>query len=70
MDDPRYSMGLLDMSEAARFPGIPRLKLRRWAFGYAHGDPLLHVVDAEGRREAQVTFIVMTGDHGNSLTGR
>jgi hypothetical protein len=47
MDDPRFSTGLLDVSDAARFLGIPRPTLRR-AFGYAHGDPLLHVVDPEG----------------------
>jgi hypothetical protein len=58
MDDPRFSTGLLDVSDAARFLGIPRPTLRR-AFGYAHGDPLLHVVDPGGRREAQVTFIAM-----------
>ena len=63
MDDPRFSTGLLDVSDAARFLGIPRPTLRRWAFGYAHGDPLLHVVDAEGRREAQVTFIAMAEAH-------
>jgi uncharacterized protein (DUF433 family) len=63
MDDPRFSTGLLDVSDAARFLGIPRPTLRRWAFGYAHGDPLLHVVDAAGRREAQVTFIAMAEAH-------
>ena len=63
MDDPRFSTGLLDVSDAARFLGIPRPTLRRWAFGYAHGDPLLHVVDLEGRREAQVTFIAMAEAH-------
>jgi uncharacterized protein (DUF433 family) len=63
MDDPRFSTGLLDVSDAARFLGIPRPTLRRWAFGYAYGDPLLHVVDVEGRREAQVTFIAMAEAH-------
>ena len=63
MDDPRFSTGVLDVSDAARFLGIPRPTLRRWAFGYAHGDPLLHVVDAGGRREAQVTFIAMAEAH-------
>jgi uncharacterized protein (DUF433 family) len=62
-DDPRFSTGLLDVSDAARFLGIPRPTLRRWAFGYAYGDPLLHVVDAGGRREAQVTFIAMAEAH-------
>jgi uncharacterized protein (DUF433 family) len=63
MDDPRFSTGLLDVSDAARFLGIPRPTLRRWAFGYAHGDPLLHVVDSAGHREAQVTFIAMAEAH-------
>ena len=63
MDDSRFSTGVLDVSDAARFLGIPRPTLRRWAFGYAHGDALLHVVDAGGRREAQVTFIAMAEAH-------
>jgi uncharacterized protein (DUF433 family) len=63
MDDPRFSTGLLDVSDAARFLGIPRSTLRRWAFGYAHGDSLLHVVDVAGRREAQITFIAMAEAH-------
>jgi len=63
MDDPRFSTGLLDVSDAGRFLGIPRSTLRRWAFGYAHGGPLLHVVDVAGRGEAQVTFIAMAEAH-------
>jgi uncharacterized protein (DUF433 family) len=63
MDDPRFSTGLLDVSDAARFLGIPRPTLRRWAFGYTDGNPLLHVVDVGGRREAQVTFIAMAEAH-------
>ena len=63
MDDSRFSTGVLDVSDAARFLGIPRPTLRRWAFSYAHGDALLHVVDAGGRREAQVTFIAMAEAH-------
>lgn len=63
MDDPRFATGLLDVSDAARFLGIPRSTLRRWAYGYASGAPLLHVVDVEGHREAQVTFIAMAEAH-------
>jgi uncharacterized protein (DUF433 family) len=59
MDDLRFTTGLLDVSDAARFLGIPRPTLRRWAYGYAHGDPLLHVADIAGRREAQVPFIAV-----------
>lgn len=63
MDDPRFNTGLLDVSDAARFLGIPRSTLRRWAHGYAHGAPLLHVIDVAGRREAQVTFAAMAEAH-------
>jgi len=63
MDDPRLSMGLLDVSDAARFLGLPRTTLRRWAHGYPRGGPLLHVVDAGASRAAQVTFIAMAEAH-------
>jgi hypothetical protein len=53
MDDPRFNTGLLDMSDAARFLGIPRVTFHRWARGYARGGPLLHVLQA-APREAQV----------------
>ncbi len=62
MDDPRFNAGLLDMSDAARFLGIPRATFARWARGYARGGPLLHTVDV-GRRQAQVTFIAMAEAH-------
>ena len=63
MDDPRFGTGLLDVSDAARFLGIPRSTLRRWAHGYDRGAPLLHVIDAANAREAQVTFIAMAEAH-------
>jgi uncharacterized protein (DUF433 family) len=63
MADPRFDTGLLDVSDAARFLGIPRSTLRRWAQGYAHGGLLLHVVPAAEAREAQVTFIAMAEAH-------
>jgi uncharacterized protein (DUF433 family) len=57
--DPRFDTGLLDVSDAARFLGIPRSTLRRWAQGDESGRPLLHVVMDASQREANVTFIAM-----------
>lgn len=62
MDDPRFDTGLLDMSDGARFLGIPRATFRRWARGYDRGGPLLHIAPA-GPREAQVTFMAMAEAH-------
>lgn len=58
MDDQRFSVGLLDMTDAARFLGIPRGTFQRWARGYERGGPLLHVLDAAPRR-AQVPFVAV-----------
>ncbi len=58
MEDPRFGLGLLDMTDAARFLGIPRSTFRRWARGYERGGPLLHIAQA-GPQQAQVTFIAM-----------
>ncbi len=62
MSDPRFDVGLLDISDAARFLGIGRGRFHRWAHGYAHGAPLLDVVPAAPGR-AQVTFIAMAEAH-------
>jgi uncharacterized protein (DUF433 family) len=58
MEDPRFGPGLLDMTDAARFLGIPRSTFRRWARGYERGGPLLHIAQV-GPQQAQVTFIAM-----------
>lgn len=62
MSDPRFDTGLLDVADAARFLGIHRATFQRWARGYAHGAPLLHVVSAAPAR-ASVTFIAMVEAH-------
>ena len=62
MSDPRFDVGLLDISDAARFLGIGRGRFHRWAHGYAHGAPLLDVVPAAPGR-ARVTFIAMAEAH-------
>ncbi len=62
MSDPRFDVGLLDISDAARFLGIGRGRFHRWAHGYAHGAPLLDVVPAAPGR-AQVTFIARAEAH-------
>ncbi len=62
MDDKRFSMGILDMTEPARFLGIPRSTFHRWAQGYDNGGPLLHVVPAPVQ-QAQVPFIAVAEAH-------
>jgi uncharacterized protein (DUF433 family) len=62
MDDKRFSVGVLDMTDAARFLGIPRATFHRWARGYPHGGPLLHVLDAPARK-AQVPFVAVAEAH-------
>jgi uncharacterized protein (DUF433 family) len=59
MDDRRFTTGVLDASDAARFLGIPRSTLRRWAFGSGRGAPLLHVAEGARSGQAQFTFIAM-----------
>jgi uncharacterized protein (DUF433 family) len=62
VSDPRFDVGLLDMSDAARFLGIGRSRFQRWARGDADGVPLLDVVRAFPG-QAQVTFIAMAEAH-------
>jgi uncharacterized protein (DUF433 family) len=59
MKDVRFTAGLLDMSDAARYLGIPRQTFHRWSRGYGRGEPLLHVLSPERSHEARVTFIAM-----------
>lgn len=62
MADRRFSIGDLDMTDAARFLDIPRSTFHRWAQGYGRGGPLLHVIDAPAR-QAQVPFIAIAEAH-------
>ncbi len=57
MDDVRTRMGLLTQSDAARFLGMPKQRFSRWAHGYEHGRPLLHVLEPEYRQQATVPFV-------------
>lgn len=59
MADIRFTAGLLGMSDAARYLGIPRQTFQRWARGYERGAPLLHVLQPERSREARITLIAM-----------
>jgi uncharacterized protein (DUF433 family) len=49
----------MTMSDAGRHLGIPQQTFHRWAKGYEHGGPLLHVIDAESARRATVPFIAL-----------
>ena len=46
IDDVRLSAGLYDIREAARLIDLPEQTFRRWARGYEHGAPLLHMREA------------------------
>lgn len=63
MDDVRFSMGVLNMTDAARYLGLPNQTFHRWARGYERGEPLLHVLDGEGARGATVTFAAIAEAH-------
>jgi uncharacterized protein (DUF433 family) len=58
LDDVRFTAGVLDMSDAARFLDISRSTFHRWATGYERGGPLLHVLPAD-RTTARVPFIAV-----------
>ncbi len=62
MSDPRFDVGLLDISDAARFLGIGRSRFQRWARGDAHDAPLLDIVSAVPG-QARVPFIAMAEAH-------
>jgi uncharacterized protein (DUF433 family) len=62
-DDLRFSMGVLNLLDASRFLGIPRQTFHRWARGYERGKPLLHLLNANGTRQAPVTFAALTEAH-------
>jgi uncharacterized protein (DUF433 family) len=58
VSDPRFDVGLLDISDGTRFLGINRGRFQRWARGYERSGPLLDILPAQ-RGQAQVTFIAM-----------
>src|SRR5687768_617136 len=58
VDDPRFAMGLLNLSDAARYLGVPNQTFHPWARGYEAGQPLLHVLQARSRA-ATVTFVAL-----------
>lgn len=58
MEDIRFTAGLLNVSDAARYLGIPNTTFRDWAKGYKRGSPLLHLVSVE-ERQASVSFIAL-----------
>lgn len=58
-EDVRFTRGIMNMTTAARYLGVPRQTFHRWAKGYERGAPLMHVPDEPGRN-ANVTFIALT----------
>ena len=59
IDDVRLSAGLYDIREASRLIDLPEQTFRRWAKGYEHGGPLLHMLDRDARHESSVPFIAL-----------
>jgi uncharacterized protein (DUF433 family) len=57
--DPRFTMGILNMADSARYLAVNRQTFHRWAKGYERGEPLLHVVKAPPRK-ANISFIALT----------
>jgi transposase-like protein len=62
-NDSRFTTGVLNLSDASRFLGVPRQTFHRWARGYERGGALLHVLETQRRREASVTFVAMAEAH-------
>lgn len=60
--DVRYTAGILNLADSARFLSVPRQTFHRWARGYPGGEPLLHVLARTGP-EASVTFMALTEAH-------
>jgi uncharacterized protein (DUF433 family)/transposase-like protein len=58
-EDVRFTRPLMSMADAARHLGIPQQTFHRWARGYEHGGPLLHVGEPESIRRVSVPFIAL-----------
>lgn len=62
MGDVRFTEGILNLTQAARYLRVPQRTFHRWAKGYERGKPLLHVVDHH-RDVLPVTFIALAEAH-------
>jgi uncharacterized protein (DUF433 family) len=62
VDDVRFTAGILNLADAARFLSVPRQTFHRWARGYPGGGPLIHALDVHAG-QASVTFIALTEAH-------
>jgi len=58
-EDVRFSRALMTLADAGRHLGIPRQTFYRWARGYEHGGPLLHVGRQDSIRRATVPFVAL-----------
>jgi len=58
-DDVRFTAGILNLTDAARYLGVPRQTFHRWARGYERGEPLVHALDVPVG-QAPVSFIALT----------
>ncbi|EHI13122.1 hypothetical protein [Mycolicibacterium thermoresistibile] len=60
VDDARFTQGILNMADAARFLALSQPTFHRWAKGYERGEPLIHVIHGVPTRKANVSFIALT----------
>jgi uncharacterized protein (DUF433 family) len=64
MDDIRFTMGVLNVSDAARYLGTPRSTLKDWVGGGDGGPGLVHALPPEPNRlTATMPFIALAEVH-------
>ncbi|MCK9871577.1 DUF433 domain-containing protein [Nocardiopsis dassonvillei] len=64
MDDIRFTMGVLNVSDAARYLGTKRTTLSGWAHGHGDAPPLVHALpNSPNQLTATMPFIALAEAH-------